>query len=287
MRESFGTGWPSGSRVLTGAGANMKAGLLPENETARLAAVTRYAILDTDNEEVFDRLTGLTARLLDAPGAMMSIVDSDRVWVKAAQGVELKEVPRDEAMCSVTILHDEPYQVPDASADPLWKNTPLVATGAVRFYAAAQLKTPDGFNLGSLCVLDQRPREATPQELETLEDLASIAMHQLELRLAARGEGETKESEVISWEDPPQRKVRPPEEWGPLLDQVAQRPGHWAKLRHYDGETSAYRAAAQLREREDLPEGHWEFLARRSPDGGSDLFARLSASKPTDRRIRS
>ena len=262
----------------------MTAGLIPQNEAARLAAVARYGILDTENEEVFDRLTALTARLLDAPAAMMSIVDADRVWVKSAQGLEVREVPRHEAMCAVTILQDDPYQVPDASADPRWKDTPIVAgDSAVRFYAAAQLRTPDGFNLGGLCVLDQRPRQATPQELETLEDLASIAMHQLDLRMAALGEADAKPTEEISWEDPPQRKVRPPEEWGPLLDQVSQRPGHWAKLRHYDGETSAYRAAAQLRERTDLPDGHWEFLARRSPEGGSDLFARLSASKPSDR----
>lgn len=264
----------------------MKAGLIPENEAARLAAVARYGILDTDREEAFDRLTALTARLLDAPAAMMSIVDSERVWVKSALGLELQEVPRHEAMCAMTILQDRPYQVADASADPRWKDTPLVAGEAgIRFYAAAQLRTSDGFNLGGLCVIDQRPRKATPQELETLEDLASLAMHQLDLRLAALGESESKApAEEISWEDPPQRKVRPPEEWAPLLDQVAQRPGHWAKLRHYDGETSAYRAAAQLRERTDLPEGHWEFLARRSPEGGSDLFSRLSASKPTDRR---
>ena len=267
----------------------MKAGLIPDNEPARLAAVSRYGILDTENEEVFDRLTALTARLLDTPAAMISIVDAERVWLKATLGLEIKEVPRKESMCSMTILQDEPYQVPDASADPLWKDTSLVSgEAAVRFYAAAPLKTSDGFNLGGLCVVDQRPRQATPQELETLEDLASIAMHQLDLRLAALGEADPKDpADQISWEDPPQRKVRPPEEWGPLLDQVAQRPGHWAKLRHYDGETSAYRAAAQLRERTDLPEGHWEFLARRSPEGGSDLFARLSASKPTDRPRRS
>ena len=267
----------------------LDAGLIPKNEEARLAAVARYGILDTGHEEVFDRLTALTARLLDAPGAMMSFVDAERVWIKSAKGVELREVSRRDSPCAMTIMRDEPYLVPDAAADPQWKDSPLVAGDfGLRFYAGAQLRTSDGFNLGGLCVIDQQPREATSAELQTLEDLASIAMHQLDLRLAALGElpGVEEPSEAISWEDPPQRKVRPPEEWAPLLAQVSQRPGHWAKLRHYTGETSAYRAAAQLRDRDDLPEGHWEFLARRSPEGGSDLFARVSAAEARDRKRR-
>lgn len=264
----------------------INAGLIPSNEQARLAAVERYGILDTEDEEAFDRLTALTARLLDAPGAMMSFVDSDRVWVKSSQGVELKEVRREHSPCAVTIMNDEPYLVPDASVDPKWKDSPLVADIGLRFYAGAPLKTSDGFNLGGLCVVASEPRHASAAELRTLEDLASIAVHQLDLRLAALGEAAPAEEPVdtVLWEDPPQRKVRPPEEWGPLLAQVSQRPGHWAKLRHYSGETSAYRAASQLRERDDLPQGHWEFLARRSPEGGSDLFARVSAAEANDRK---
>lgn len=285
---------PGGRPVFECSGGNVNVGistgLLPENEQARLAAVERYGILDTEGEEVFDRLTALTARLLDAPVSMMSIVDANRVWVKSAQGVDLKEVPRHEGFCAVTILQEKPYLVPDAAADPRWKDNPLVAgeLGA-RFYAGVPLKTADGFALGGLCVIDSRPRQATAAELETLEDLASIAMHQLEQRLTTSAEPEyagEESPDAISWEDPPQRKVRPPEEWAPLLEQVSGRPGHWAKLRHYTGETSAYRAAAQLRERDDLPEGHWEFLARRSPEGGSDLFARVSAAEARDRKRR-
>lgn len=265
----------------------INAGLIPSNEKSRLAAVERYGILDTEREEAFDQLTALTARLLDAPGAMISFVDSDRVWVKSAQGVELKEVKREHSPCAVTIMGDKPYLIPDASSDPRWKDSPLVAGEMrLRFYAGAPLKTSDGFNLGGLCVVAPEPRHATEAELRTLEDLASIAVHQLDLRLAAIGESAPSEDppDTISWEDPPQRKVRPPEEWGPLLAQVSQRPGHWAKLRHYTGETSAYRAASQLRERDDLPPGHWEFLARRSPEGGSDLFARVSAAEAKDRK---
>lgn len=265
----------------------INAGLVPNDEPARVAAVARYGILDTEPEEAFDRLTALTARLLDAPGAMMSFVDSDRVWVKSAQGLSIREVRREHSPCAMTIMQDEPYLVPDASVDPHWKDSPLVAGEMrLRFYAGAPLKTADGFNLGGLCVVASEPRHVTAAELRTLEDLASIAVHQLDLRVAALGETAPVEEapETISWENPPQRKVRPPEEWGPLLSQVSQRPGHWAKLRHYSGETSAYRAAAQLRERDDLPPGHWEFLARRSPEGGSDLFARVSAPDPKDRK---
>lgn len=264
------------------------AGLLPQDETARLAAVRRYGILDTEREEAFDRLTALTARLLDAPIAMLSIVDSERVWVKSRLGTDIEYIDRRHGMCSRAILGDEPYVVTDAAEDAQWRDSPMVAQGGLRFYAGAPLRTGDGHALGALGVCDVKPRQPTLQELETLRDLASIAMHQLDLRLAGLGEAgpEDATSDTVSWEDPPLRKVRPPEEWAPLLAQVSQRPGHWAKLRHYSGETSAYRAASQLRDRDDLPEGHWEFLARRSPEGGSDLFARVSAAEPGDRKRR-
>ncbi|HUR50275.1 MAG TPA: GAF domain-containing protein [Acidimicrobiales bacterium] len=266
----------------------ISAGLLPKNEEARLAAVRRYGILDTESEEVFDRLTALAARLMDAPISMMSIVDSDRVWVKSRQGTDVEVVERAHGICSGTILTDEPYVISDATVDERWQAIPLVTDGGLRFYAGAPLRTADGYALGALMVADVKPRDATAKELETLQDLASVAMHQLDLRLAALGNPTATDEvpDAISWEDPPQRKVRPPEEWAPLLAQVLQRPGHWAKLRHYSGETSAYRAAAQLRDRDDLPEGHWEFLARRSPEGGSDLFARVSAADARDRTRR-
>ena len=252
--------------------------MTPENEEARIAAVARYSVLDTEREEAFDHITALAARLLDAPISLMSIVDSDRIWVKSSHGVDVKELTRTKGMCSATILSDQPYLVTDAAAHPEWRDSPLVAKEGVRFYAGAPLRTPDGHALGGLSVADRKPRQATADELATLEDLASLAMHQLELRLSARPPAA--ESPGVSWEDPPQSKVRAAEDWAPLLAHIAQRPGHWAKLRHYDGETSAYRAAAQLRKRDDLPKGHWEFLARRAADGGSDLFARVSAESP-------
>lgn len=262
-------------------------GLAPDKEQARLDALARYAILDTPREEAFDRITALTARLMAAQVAMVSFVDADRVWLKSTHGIDLTELSRETAMCSMTITQNDPYLVTDLSADPKWRDSPLVNSDLeIRFYAGAPLTTADGHNLGTLCALDRAPRKASADELQTLKDLASIAMNQLELRLTALrdeppatnedGQGELAES--LTWEDPPERKVKPSEEWTPLLNQVARRVGHWAKLRHYDGETSAYRAAAQLRKRDDLPPGRWEFLARRDSGGGSNLFARVTGS---------
>ncbi|MBW3537853.1 MAG: GAF domain-containing protein [Actinobacteria bacterium] len=267
-------------------------GLAPESEKERLAALARYDIVDTPPEEAFDRISALVARLLAVPIAMVSFVDSDRVWLKSVYGVDVRDIPRSDSMCSAVITRVEPYLVADLAADPLWSNSALVKgeLGA-RFYAGVPLTTPEGHNVGALCVIDVEPRQATAEELATLTDLASITVHQLELRLLALGESpqpvESPErngvEEPVAWEDPPERKVKASEEWAPLLQHVAQRTGHWAKLRHYDGETSAYRAAAQLRKRDDLPPGHWEFLARRDSDGGSNLFARVSGSKPGGR----
>ena len=265
-------------------------GLAPEQEQARLDALARYAILDTPPEEAFDRITALTARLMAAQVAMMSFVDADRVWVKSTHGADLTEITREQSMCSMTITRRDPYLVRDLTVDPKWRDSPLVTSELeVRFYAGAPLTTADGHNVGTLCALDPAPREATADELQTLKDLASIAMNQLELRVSALSDdpqtgGRDDDGAVdgpVAWEDPPERKVKPSEEWAPLLNHVAQRVGHWAKLRHYDGETSAYRAAAQLRRRDDLPPGHWEFLARRDSEGGSNLFARVTGASQT------
>lgn len=266
------------------------------DERARLDALARYAIVDTPPEDAFDRITGLAARLLDAPVAMMSFVDADRVWFKSTHGADVTEIPRSHGMCSVTITRDHPYLVSDLTADPKWSRSSLVTRDpGARSYVGAPLTTADGHRLGGIFVLDDRTRQPTPQELATLEDLASITMHQLDLRLAALGESpesgganaQATTEGPVAWEDPPERKVRAAEEWEPLLRHVAQRVGHWAKLRHYDGETSAYRAAAQLRKRDDLPPGHWEFLARRDSAGGSNLFARVSGTRPDSRETRS
>ena len=163
------------------------ASVLPHDEAARLAAVRRYDVLDTPADGTFDRITALAARLFDVPIAIVSIVDLDRIWFKSHHGLEISETGRDAGLCASAILGGEAWVVDDASFDPRAMANPLVAGEfGLRFYAGVPLTTRDGHNLGTLCVLDFEPRQTSPDELETLTDLAAMVMNELELRLELR-----------------------------------------------------------------------------------------------------
>jgi phosphoserine phosphatase RsbU/P len=162
--------------------------IIPADEEDRLAAVRRYEILDTPRDGAFDRITRIASVVLDVPIAIVTIVDHDRIWFKAAEGLDgVHEIGRDPGLCASAILSDDVYLVNDAMADPRTLANPLVAGDfGLRFYAAAPLHTADGFNLGTMCVIDREPRELGASEIAVLEDLASLVVDELELRLAAR-----------------------------------------------------------------------------------------------------
>ncbi|MCA1823738.1 MAG: GAF domain-containing protein, partial [Frankia sp.] len=190
--------------------------VLPDNELDRLAAVRRYDILDTPPDGAFDRITALAARLFDVPICIVSVVDHDRIWFKSHHGLDVEEIPREPGLCASAILHDEPWVVADAKHDPRTLANPLVAGEfGLRFYAGVPLTTQDGYNLGTLCIIDHAPRELTPNEVATLEDLARIVVDELELRLAARTtvhEEARLRSEVESLADALQASLLPPQQ---------------------------------------------------------------------------
>ncbi|MGW0363363.1 PP2C family protein-serine/threonine phosphatase [Streptomyces sp. NPDC002990] len=152
-----------------------------------MAAVRRYDILDTPPDGAYDRVAALAARLFDVPVATVTIVDEDRIWFKAAHGLEgVSEIGRDPGLCASAVLTDDATVIPDTLLDPLARANPLVAGPmGVRFYAAAPIVTADGHRLGTVNVLDTRPREISEQDTATLADLAAVVRDQLELRLAA------------------------------------------------------------------------------------------------------
>jgi tRNA A-37 threonylcarbamoyl transferase component Bud32 len=169
--------------------AKKKGAVAPMNGTSeddRLAAVHRYGVLDTPPDEAFDRITRIAGRMLDSPISFVSIVDEDRVFHKARLGVDIAEVPRADSLCPITVDVGVPWYVADISVDERTKDNALLAQHGVRAYAAAPMVTEDGHTIGSLCVYDVRPRTFTPEDLEDLNELAAVAMHELELRLAAR-----------------------------------------------------------------------------------------------------
>jgi two-component sensor histidine kinase len=161
--------------------------LVPQNEAGRIAAVRRYDILDTPPDGAFDRITAIAARLFDVPISIVSIVDHDRIWFKSHYGLDVEQIDRGPGLCASAILSDDPRILRDARLDLHAMTNPLVAGEfGLRFYVGVPLHTYDGFNLGTLCVIDQEPREVTTEQIEHLKDLASVVMDQLELRRSAR-----------------------------------------------------------------------------------------------------
>lgn len=158
-----------------------------KSEAERIRALKKYDILDTPPDGSFDRLTRLASNLFDVPIAIVSLVDKDRIWFKSRYGLDVSQVDREPGLCASAILSDDIYLVEDAINDPRTLTNPLVASEfGLRFYAAAPLKTKEGYNLGTFCIIDKVPRELTEEQKEILEDLAATVMDQMELRLSAR-----------------------------------------------------------------------------------------------------
>jgi GAF domain-containing protein len=158
----------------------------PRDEEQRLQAVRRYEILESPPDGAFDRITQIAARIFGVPISTITIVDHDRIWFKSRYGIDADQVGRDPGLCASAVLDDKPWVVADASIDPRTLENPLVRGElGLRFYAGVQLRTADGYNLGTLNIIDREPRELTDDEVETLRQLAEVVVDELELRLAA------------------------------------------------------------------------------------------------------
>lgn len=145
--------------------------LIPASEPERLAALRRYEILDTPPDGSFDRLTAIAARHFRVPISIVTLVDHDRIWFKSQQGVPgVEQIDRVPGLCASAILQDDVWTVERADTDPRTLANPLVAGEfGLRFYAGAPLKTRDGHNLGTICIIDREPRAITSEETATLD----------------------------------------------------------------------------------------------------------------------
>lgn len=146
-------------------------------ESSRLAELQRYQLLDSEPDQLIQAIVEMAAELLDAPISLVSLVDESRQWFYAKQGIRTTETPRRDAICAYTIQSNEPLVIPDASKDPVFKHNALVnGEPNIRFYAGIPLITPTGHRLGSLCVIDTRPREISEAQLRQLSILAQSTM---------------------------------------------------------------------------------------------------------------
>ena len=154
----------------------------PQSE-ARLAALRQYQIMDTPSEEAFDHITDLAAHTLNVPISVVNFIDAERQWFKSCVGTDVNETPLDQALCNTTIRTPGLMVVEDASTDSRFTGNPFVAGPPhLRFYMGMPLTSPEGYRVGTLCVMDTEPRSPSEHDRQTLKKLAQVVMNELEMR---------------------------------------------------------------------------------------------------------
>ncbi|MCW5960870.1 MAG: GAF domain-containing protein [Pyrinomonadaceae bacterium] len=156
---------------------------IPGNEAERLRLLQIYKVLDTASEKTLDDLTELAAAICETPIGLISLVDEHRQWFKSRYGLDAAETPRDHAFCAYAILDDQTLVVEDATKDRRFAQNPLVLQApSIKFYAGAPLIVSDGIALGTLCVIDHKPRKLSEMQMKALETLSRAVVTQLDLR---------------------------------------------------------------------------------------------------------
>ncbi|UOR06959.1 GAF domain-containing protein [Hymenobacter aerilatus] len=201
------------------------------DEQARLLALRPYKSLKVVPDALFSTLVDLVSRLFDAPLALLTLVDEHDTFFKASYGVTLRQVPREQSVCALTILQQTTLVTEDLQQEPhALENFRYACASNMRFYAGHPLRTAEGHNIGALCILDSRVRTFSPRERQCLQQLAQLASHLLALRLSLQA-----------------RQPMPSPEWLSLYDILY---ATFDQLEESD---------AHLRERRLLPEGARRF----------------------------
>jgi diguanylate cyclase (GGDEF)-like protein len=159
---------------------------IPVDEEQRLRDLERHGVIGTASDEHFDRIVELASSIFQVPMSLISLVEKDRQWFLTRKGLDASETPRTMAFCAHAIAEDGVLVVPDALQDERFCTNPLVVDAPhIRFYAGAPLRSPDGHNLGTLCVIDQQPRQPSAEQIHQLQLLSELVMREIELRRIA------------------------------------------------------------------------------------------------------
>jgi diguanylate cyclase (GGDEF)-like protein len=158
----------------------------PADEDQRLRDLERQGVVGTQSDVHFERIVDLARSMFHTPIAVISLVEADRQWFLSHHGLDACETPREQAFCAHAIAAEAPLVVPDARLDERFATNPLVTDAPhIRFYAGAPLRSPEGHNLGTLCVIDQEPHHPDPEQIRQLQVLADLVMREIELRRLA------------------------------------------------------------------------------------------------------
>lgn len=212
-------------------------------EQHRLAALRALELLDTPAQQEFDALTQLAARVLDAPIAAVSLIDEHRQWFKSRVGLDACETSRDLAFCSHTILEAEPMVVPDARLDPRFsQHRSVVGEPGIRFYAGVPIRTIDGHAVGTLCVVDTRPRELSAAQLQTLCDFAALVRREILQHQAAVASRRSVDATSHALEES-EARFRSVFECAPVGVALVSTTGYWLSVNRKLCEMLGYSAA--------------------------------------------
>lgn len=221
------------------------------DEYGRQQALDRLQVVGSAKEKPFERIVDLVKTTLNAPICAVSLIDRDRQWFRASRGLGVEQTPRSVAFCDYAIRDDEPFIVEDASRDHRFAGNPMVlGEPFIRSYLGIPLKMADGYIVGSLCVIDQKPRMFSPGEIEILKSFAGLVTGELELRTIASTDGLTNVLSRTAWTNQAEAEVARSTRHGGYLSIVMLDLDHFKKINdefgHDIGDLVLVKTTAQI-----------------------------------------
>lgn len=218
-----------------------------QDDEARVRALRRLDVLDTAPEEPFEKIVTLVRTVLAVPIATVSLVDRDRQWFKAQRGFDRNETPRSGSFCTYAIQQPEPLIIEDALTDERFATSPFVAGPPnIRSYAGVQLRTPDGYNIGSLCAMDTRVRRFSPADIAILSNFANIVCDELELRMIAQHDYLTGALSRRGFIEQAQREMARQERYGRPIALIALDIDHFKRINDGHGHAAGDEVLRQV-----------------------------------------